>query len=750
MALVDPYAPCPCGSGQKFKWCCHKVEAHAEKAERLYDGGQIEAALHALDEGLRKVPENPWLMMRKAMILEQEDQPGQARPILEQLIARNPRHAGAQALLVRLVLELEGPVAAASQLQHALSAVTDEGRSILAALAELIAITLGRVDYAPAARAHYELAQSLGQGDASMVQSFLRLIESDPTISPWLRNPYSLSPAPERLEGTIRERFDQALEWANQGLWSVAAAAFDALSGEGAGPEADRNLALCRLWMADEEGAAEALGRYISQTGTTDDAVDLEALRQLIAPLGEDDQVDHMQLIWPLRDRQKLLEILRNDARSEAQGRGPIDPNDPESPEVDVFLLLDRPKPDPQAIQGPNDIPRIVGEALVGLDLAALSGYDDGGLDGLSDRFTTLAGPSIPPAHPKTKRIGRADRVGLKVNERWFLPPGVPRSRVTELVRQDLGRVIREVWARTPMSFLKGRTPEQAIRDGDAEVPLRAALNLLVHGQLSEGRSVELDQIREGLGLPRERALDPVGVDIDAVHLTRLQMIPAEQLDDERLLKLYARARHAMMVAALERAARALLERPHLIDSEEGIDRVILFTDLATIAIGRGDGETARALAQQGRLGDRPERRARNAPRWDMLDIRLRTRTDPPEDWVPQLAIVLERYRDHAEANAAVLSNLIDMGLIRLVPNPDRPGGMMVDGRPLQAVLGRYGPRITTASGGLGISATQGGIWTPEKQAEASGGTIWTPGSATAPTPTEGSAERPKLIIPGR
>ncbi|MFO0958668.1 MAG: SEC-C metal-binding domain-containing protein [Isosphaeraceae bacterium] len=54
MAAVEPYSPCPCGSGEKFKWCCQKIESYADKAQRLYEGGQIDAALKALDEGLRK------------------------------------------------------------------------------------------------------------------------------------------------------------------------------------------------------------------------------------------------------------------------------------------------------------------------------------------------------------------------------------------------------------------------------------------------------------------------------------------------------------------------------------------------------------------------------------------------------------------------------------------------------------------------------------------------------------------------
>ena len=69
MALVDPYSPCPCGSDKKFKWCCQKVEAYAERAHRLEDNGQHNAALAAYDEGLAKVPRNPWLLLRKSVLL---------------------------------------------------------------------------------------------------------------------------------------------------------------------------------------------------------------------------------------------------------------------------------------------------------------------------------------------------------------------------------------------------------------------------------------------------------------------------------------------------------------------------------------------------------------------------------------------------------------------------------------------------------------------------------------------------------
>src|SRR5260370_159897 len=108
MASVDPYSPCPCGSGQKFKWCCHKVEAAAERAQRLHDNGQIDLAIEALDEGLRKDPGNAWLLTRKAIYLLEQEKLGPAEDALRLVLKKHPNHLGALILMTRLALETEG------------------------------------------------------------------------------------------------------------------------------------------------------------------------------------------------------------------------------------------------------------------------------------------------------------------------------------------------------------------------------------------------------------------------------------------------------------------------------------------------------------------------------------------------------------------------------------------------------------------------------------------------------------------
>jgi hypothetical protein len=195
-------------------------------------------------------------------------------------------------------------------------------------------------------------------------------------------------------------------------------------------------------------------------------------------------------------------------------------------------------------------------------------------------------------------------------------------------------------------------------------------------------------------------------------------------------------------------AAKALAARPEATE-RLGLDTLSVYTDLASIAEAHGRTEEAFDWARRGRQADPPAKRARNAPAWDMFELRLRARGEEPTLWVPDLAVILERYRHDPDANQVVVMNLIDMGLLEMVSHPDRSGEIMIDSRPLQALMAEFGPRVTTATGRLGVSATKPEIWTPSGPASGGpGGGLWTPGS---PSPQEGqSGGGKKLIIPGR
>jgi tetratricopeptide (TPR) repeat protein len=749
MAVADPYAPCPCGSGQKFKWCCQKIEAFAERAQRLMESGQVQGAIDAVDEGLRKDPDNVLLLTRRAVYLIQQGAIDAARESLRRVVRKQPRHIGAQSLLTRLELETEGPAAGVAQLQQVLAAVALPERKTLAELVRVVASFLAEAGLFCAALKHLELDEQLAAGEARRRGSPSHVIEGNPVISAWLKNPYRLAEAPDRLPPPVWARFAEALGWAREGLWSSAASAFELLAGDGAGPEAERNLGLCRLWLGDHAAAAPALRRSIAKAGATPEAVDLEALCQQIAPPGVDDTVEQVQWIWPLRDQRKLLETLRGDRSIHEEETAPIDPQDPESPEVIQFALLACPQIEAARGLRADQIPRIVGRVLVGQEIVALESVDDGRLDALSERFTTLAGATIAPAHPKTKVLAKVARSAIALSCDWLMPEGTDRDEVDRLSREQGAVIFRDIWPKTPLPFLGGRTPAAAAAAGNAEVPLRAAVFQLEQSLEPWGVSVDFGALRASLNIPQEPPIDPDTVDIEQLHVAQLNLVPVERLNDERLFAFYARAKRMMQPKAVQRAVHVLLERPSATTMAR-IEPMLLHSDMVASAAALGQIAEAFDWVRRGREADPMSARASNAPFWDMLEIRLKTRSEPPETWVPALAVVIERHKNDAAGNERVLLDLVEMGLVRLVAHPERPEEVAIDTRVLQALMAEYGPRVTTASGQLGVSAARGEIWTPGSSAGGGGGGIWTPGSGAAASAPAPGGEKPRLIIPGR
>jgi tetratricopeptide (TPR) repeat protein len=747
MAGVEPYSPCPCGSGEKFKWCCHKVEPYADKAQRLYEGGQAEAAIKALDEGLKKEPGNPWLLTRKAVMQIRQGEAEPAKATLRQVLQKNPKHFGALVLLTRCVLETEGPVNGAGMFQQVLGSIEADRRPQLAALARVVALLLAEARHFPAAIKHFDLMAQLGDPDRAAA-SALQTIEGSPGLSPWLKDRLELAKAPPHLADEARRRFDTALGLASNGLWAEAAAAFDRLAAGEPGGEADFNLGLCRLWLGDEAGAVGPLRRRSRHLGNTTEAVDLEALAQQIEPIHPDERVEHVQLIWPLRNRDALLASLRSKSDIHDEGPSPSDPNDPESPEVDTFAFLDRPaieKHDGKGLTA-QQIPIILGRVAIERETVALVTHDDGRVDSLGDRFTALAGSAIAPAHPRTKVLGEDSRSNLALSWEWLYPEGISQAEAARLDLEQQVRVLRDLWPVTPMPYLGFRTPEQAARDGNAAIPLRAALCRYEQELELEKGGLDFAALRSRLKVEPEPAIDPSTVDLARLPLARLKDVPADRLDDARLVLFYGRVRRAMIADAMEAAARAIVDRPALFERGQ-VDSVAVYTDLASLATGKGRKSEAQTWLQRGRQADSPARRGPNAPLWDMIEIRLLARSERPELWVPELAIVMERYGQDPDANQVLLMNLIELGLVRVSPNPDKPEEILVDSRALQAVLAEYGPRVTTASGRLGVAATKPDLWTPGGPASSSGSTLWTPGSSTGNQPP---GDKPKLIITGR
>lgn len=750
MALVDAYSPCPCGSGQKFKWCCQKAESHVDRGLRLERNGQPEAALAVYNEAIAKFPDLALPRIRKTALLNALERRDEARECLDELLKKHPDHAGAAQLNFRMLLVAGEIGAAASAVQEALAKEWDgekegaERRADVTGMVSVMGLAMLRLGRVPAGLKYLELAEERNPEVDPLIENSVVTTRSNPSTSAWLKNPYKLADVPESADAETRGRFEEALGWARVGLWERAAASFELLSAvEGAGPAADLNLGLCRLWLGDDPAAVEAIRRSISASSVSTEMVDLEALCQLIDESVGDDPVEEVELSWPIRDREGLLKALRENRRfAEDPDSGPTE----DQPNAETFfLLLDRPQIEAKEGLKASELPLTVCGVFVGSETVSINTRDDGRLNEVIDGFTAAAGQTIPPAHPRTKTTGSISRGDLLFVSDFFPPPEIAEADARRLSAELTVEKIQSQWPETPMVYLGGKTPLEAAKSGGFEVPLRAALALLEEQDQFWSVKPDWVALRDRLSVPAEPALDPIDVDIYATHLGRLKLINPKGLQDDRLIQLYERGQTWGLVGVITAAAGEIAERRRLLE-REGSPLVEVFSDLTLMAASEGDREAAFAWIARGREVTPSSRRNETAPMWDMLGVQAGMVVDQPEEWVPELAAVLDRYESNEEATRLIMSRLVHLGLLRMVSDPDRPGGMVIDPTPLYNLLARFGPRVQ-AVGGAGASG--GGIWTPGSEAGGGGG-IWTPGSGAGAPPKDGGEEKPRLILPGQ
>jgi hypothetical protein len=255
---------------------------------------------------------------------------------------------------------------------------------------------------------------------------------------------------------------------------------------------------------------------------------------------------------------------------------------------------------------------------------------------------------------------------------------------------------------------------------------------------------LDWDALRSKLHLNPEPAIDPDSVDIDQLHLSRLASVPVERLGDDRLLALYRQAAKWGLRRVRNRAARLIDQRPSLFVTGR-IEHINLYGDLALEAAQDGDRTNAENWIARGRQAESPQKRAAHSLAWEMISLEVKMLLDEPEVWVPVLAVILERCRGNQEATSAVLLRLVSLGLVQAGVDPNRPEQLLLDTQMLEQYLKRYGPRVTTATGELGVAASQAEIWTPDSGATPS--PIWTPGSTSGPARAE---QKSKLYLPGQ
>ena len=465
-----------------------------------------------------------------------------------------------------------------------------------------------------AGRALLQFLATLDPEDRETMERLIYLNRSA-EIPLLLKSDPAMLPCPP--DAPWRAKFEAAMAPLKKAQWQETADRLTALAAEVPdAPAVWNNLALVRSWLADEAGACEALQKFAALAVPLEDAVEAEAMAMLMSesPLGDD--VDIVRWTWPVRDPERLHELLLSDRRVVPV---PVD--------ASAWPVSDSPPPRMAGM--------LLGSSRAGQRRELLLGQHaerrratalvrprdrSGGAAGShrpgEDPGRSGQGDSSPHRRRHAWRRSRKKRSWRKTSashqmiaHRWVPPRGAPRDQVDALLVRDFRDTLLNRWPDHPLGVLGGRSLRQAAGDPAARVKALAAI--LVMQQWS-GRSLaefDFNDLRSQLGLPTLGPIEPRPGEIRTLPLVRLVRVQVEKLSDDDLVVAFHRAAMYHAWDAARKFARAVIDRPSFARRPERMEAYRLLAQSATtleegiasIDEGRRDALSSRPVVR--RLG---------------------------------------------------------------------------------------------------------------------------------------------------
>ena len=368
-------------------------------------------------------------------------------------------------------------------------------------------------------------------------------------------------------------------------------------------------------------------------------------------------------------------------------------------------MILDRTPPASGKGITREQIPRVVGQAFV----FGRETDREARLELVTHRTSELAdaqrvlqealGDAIGPAGAEVVTT-QTPAVSHALSWNWRLPDDTPLEGREALIATERRRVLLETWPAMKLKVLDGAAPQDAARDPAMRVPVLAAILVLELASMNDAEAFDFNELRTKLGLPPTSKIEPVGLEVVAVPLARLQRLDAAKLSDEQLDSVFSRAVHFRHVAAIRLFGEETLKRPSM---DKVIPKQEVYGQLAQI-----ERLPRKAIEYINKARQEAEAAGQSSAPWDITEMTLRLSMGdfPGADRLLQ-HVRSEHIREPGIANL-LFQVLVEAGIIQ------------PDGTPTA------GPSARGAS----ASFDAGGPM-PAPVAEAS--KIWTPGAETTP-----------------
>lgn len=706
---IDPYDLCPCGSGKKVKFCCADLVGDIEKIHRMIQGDQPRAALRHVEQTLAEHPDRASLLdLRVILELSLEDLEA-ARATVQRFVTTHPHSPTARAGQAILLANTEGGRAAIVPLQQAIELLDrDMPQRVLEAIGS-VGHALLLQGHVLAAQAHLWMYAAIAPKDDTRAFELLARLNQVGDLPLLLRDQLKLRDAP--AGAAWKDDADRAKRMAVQGRWRQATQAIDALGQKhGAEPMLVYNRAVVGGWLAEERALVAGLHAFAQLDVSLDDAVEAEAIAQLLDHDLVDKTFDTVRQTYAIADLDQLAERLAADPRLENYEVDPASiPENAQRPRHS-FLLMDRPTPESGASIERADVPRVSGFiSIYGRRtdqperLEVIIDRDES-FDAICGVLQEVAGELLGEVLEE-KVIGHISATERALSWRWHFPADTPLERRRTMLADERKEAIVSRWPEVPRPALSGKSPREASSDSQMRTALMAAVLILEQGSHNYAQGDAITQLRKELGLPQPEPIDPATVDGARLPLVRIPRLSLEGVSDETLVQLYRRAAVAAASSALVHLAKEIIRRPSV---NEHIPHEEAYRLLATL-----ERDPAKVLQWIDEARQKAAAEGRSTANWDIAELELYITEGNAEEARRVLADIDRNHMNDPDVAAAVYRLLYAAGLIP--PEGLSPGAAMHD-LPTEAVANPPAEpesgRIWTPGADQGTGKKQA-IWTP-------------------------------------
>lgn len=677
----------------------------------MLDGGQHVGCLEHAERTSRDYPDRPCLLATKALMLRMTGRWEEAEAAAAEFLEKHPENQVALAESAMLAAVRQGGKEAIGPLLRAMANTDGDIHGRLWEALGVVARALASEGQFIAARAAVSLQVATDQESESALALLMQL-NTAPGIPLTVKNETLL----DTRAGEVpwKADFDEAVSLAGQWRWLEAAEKLAALA-EQAGnvPIIWRNLATLRGWMADSPGAVEALRKYSALDVPLEDAVEAEALALFLSkdPLG--DEMDVVSAEYSVEDAGALEAALDSAPQTSPFHVDQLPREDEESPPPKAgFILFDRAEPESSEELMLETVSQVLCRVLLyGKQTDRPARLEV--LEATRDKLDLVQGvlaevvPGKWDSPDRVEVVGQVSRSSELLDRNWRLSESTTREQLQKLAAAYVEDALLERWTEMPLGLLDGKSPKQAAGDKASQVRVLAAVMLLEYWLQQAGSRFDLNRLRTHLGLP---TLDPIQVDdssLDGLPLARLSRVVTEGLSDEALKVGYQRATAFAAETAVEKFARAVVERPSFSGSNERLRA------LSVLARSSEDPQESLGYIEQGREAAKSAKFS-CAP-WDMMELPLRFARGEHTEAMRLMEHVDRQHMQEPGVAEALTRLLIRLGILRPDGTVAVPAEAPGRQEPSIVVPGQDGPE-------------PGKLWTPDSQKPADEKpAIWTP-----------------------